>query len=65
MRPADAVVLAELLELIAADDAIRSRALHVLSGGGIAQAGAGNPPVNDSYPDPVAGQKLPGTSVMP
>lgn len=28
---------------------------NALSGGGIAQAGAGNPPVNDSYPDPVAG----------
>jgi crotonobetainyl-CoA:carnitine CoA-transferase CaiB-like acyl-CoA transferase len=28
---------------------------NALSGGGIAQAGQGNAPVNDSYPDPVAG----------
>jgi crotonobetainyl-CoA:carnitine CoA-transferase CaiB-like acyl-CoA transferase len=28
---------------------------HALTGGGILQAGVGNPPVDDSYPDPVAG----------
>jgi crotonobetainyl-CoA:carnitine CoA-transferase CaiB-like acyl-CoA transferase len=28
---------------------------HALSGGGIVQGGEGNPPVDDSYPDPCAG----------
>jgi crotonobetainyl-CoA:carnitine CoA-transferase CaiB-like acyl-CoA transferase len=28
---------------------------HALSGGGVLQAGEGNPPVDDSYPDPCAG----------
>jgi crotonobetainyl-CoA:carnitine CoA-transferase CaiB-like acyl-CoA transferase len=34
-----------------------------LSGGGILQAGEGNPPVDDSYPDPCAGLAV-GTAVV-
>ena len=36
---------------------------NALSGGGILQAGVGNPPVDDSYPDPCAGTAV-ATAIM-